>query len=368
MNDNKRYSLLILVFFAIAAIFTVIWGLFLNYGKITVNGQAPFEVNVISGPTIKCQQSPCEIELKPGPHAVIFQKSGFREIRENIDVQRWGNGDVKIDFQFIPVIEPVENAAELSTDQTADIPKEAVASYLMPNNNNIFYLAVAADGREALMFKGDGESKVIAYFPKSLENPTILASENGKKVAVLEKADQLNSVYLIDADASNRQKIFQSTTAIEHFVIAPDGSKIALISGQKAYLVNTDGSSEELTFAVEGKGLAWFNDKTLVVISPTLLTSDLQAAAENVLQNDNVAFDDYMKILDAANESTEVTTDEKTLFFYFYNIENKSLERLVGVTGTKNLPVQLAVESTSDGQKLFFYDEENKKYQIVFQP
>lgn len=367
MNDNKRYSLVILILFTVAAIFTIVWGMFLNYGKITVDAQAPFMVNVIAGPSVECEQNPCEIQLKPGLHTVIFQKSGFREVRQDIDVKRWGNSDIKVDFKFIPIIEPVETEDKTKTDDDI-VPANAITSYILPDKEDVFYLKEEADGKESLMFKKGKEDKIIAYFPKSLGNPLITASDNGQKVAILEQLDQVNSIYLVDVDASSKDKIFQSAAPIEHFAISPNGQHVAVISDGKTLLIGNDGSSQELSFTVVKKGLAWFGDGKIVVISDTLLTADLQAAAESVVQNNNVAFDDYMKILDAANESTDIIPDEKTLFVYLYDIESESLERLATISGTKNLPVKLEVKNAPATKELFFYDEEENKYQIVLQP
>ncbi len=346
MNDNKKLSIVILILFAIGAVFTVIWGLFLNQGTLVVEGDAPFEVSVITGPTEKCSQSPCSIEVKPGMHTVIVRKSGFREERQDVEVKRWKDNKIAVDFEFIPVIKEVEGEEAISKTEH-------------------FTLQNQGDGRQALMFENteNSEEKVVAYFPKPLEDAEVFTSKTESAVAVLDKSSTENTVYLVDVASSNKQSVFKSTAPIIHISVSPNGKMLTVLTDEKSYLVYENGDFEELNFKIEGFGIDWFDDEILAMVSPTLLSGDVQIKAEEFIQNEGVAFDDYMKILDVANESAEPNLEEKVLFVYFYDFKNKRAERLVTVTGVKNLPVSLTVENGN----LFFYDEENKKYQIVLE-
>lgn len=366
MNDNKKYSLLILVLFVIGAIFTVAWGMFLNFGKLTVEAQAPFQINVIAGPSAECPQSPCSLDLKPGKHSVVFSKPGFREEKKDLEIERWDTNEVKVDFQFIAKVEEVTDTAKTDPAKQVDIPSSALASYLSPEGPGLIYLINQNDGKQALILRDGEEEEVISYFTKAFTKPALFVNDDSKTIVILESLEKQGELYLIDVEASSRKNIFQSADKIQTVKISPDGAKIAVLTEQKVFLISRDGSSEELNFQIEGTGLAWYDNETLALLSSSILNSDLEKSIDNGTA-EGVSFQDYLAILDAAESVQEQVIEQKTVFVYLYNISSQTAERLVNVTGTSNLPDKLEVSQENDQKKLFFYDTQGKKFQVVFE-
>lgn len=361
MNDNKRYSLIILVLFAAGAVFTVVWGMFLNFGKLTVQAEAPFQIDVITGPSQDCTQSPCQLELKPGKHTVVFRKNGFKDQTQQLEIKRWGTNEIKVDFQFIPTVEEVTNTE--STPEQTTVPQEALTSYLNPDGPGAIYL-INQNGKQALILKENDTEDVLSYFPKPFLKPTIFVDDDSKTIAVVESLDDRDELYLIDVESSNKKNIFQSASKIQSVAIAPDGQNIAVLTEEKGFLVKPDGTNKELDFDIYGLGLAWYNNEKLALLSTSILNSDVEKTVADV-NEEGITFEDYLTLLEVSDSNEENPTEIKeiTVTVYLYDITNDSAQRLVAINGTTNLPAKIEVKEG----KIYFYDNLQKKYQVIFQ-
>lgn len=351
MNDNKKYSIAILIGFVVIALFTVTWGLFLNFGTLEVTGKAPFTVDVMAGPSVDCDNDTCKVEVKPGSHIVRLYKNGYLDQKQEIDVKRWKTAELKVDFKFIPKVKEVSNEAEKITTKVSEIKEN-------------FSLANQDNGQQALILTENG--KVIAYFSKSLDDAVLYISPNEKSVAIKSNSSQGNDIYLVDVNAQSRTNIFSTKKEIQFIQFSPESQNLIVKVEEKTYVIDQKGNQTAIDFDVEGSAVSWFDEKKIVFASDTLITSDLTSVATENTSNE-FTIENYINLLNEGETELQVN-DSKTVFIYLYDLEKKEATRLVTLQGSDNLPVKIEVNNVGIDKEIFFYDSVDKKYQVVFEP
>lgn len=95
-------------------------------------------------------------------------------------------------------------------------------------------------------------------------------SPDGSKITFSTESDDVISVWVMDADGSNRKRLAGKTSW--HPVWSPDGSKIAFTSGRKGapgiYLINPDGSGEQRLTKSKHESAGEFSEDDMSSWSP----------------------------------------------------------------------------------------------------
>jgi len=345
MDENKKYSIWILILFVLGAIFTVVWGLFLNRGQLTVISKAPYTVSILSGPSQDCTEDTCTLTLKPGKKFLSIFKENHEEFQSEIDVPRWQTVELKADPRFIPKI--VELGEEIS------IPTTKKANFTFDFDHE--------QGKQAVF---DSTGKVISYFPRQLEESTLSVSPDESHIAVLENTGNKANVYLIDVKNLKRNEIFSEEGEVSAVKFSPHASKIIIALKKEDVTENylyKDGKLNKLNYADSIDKFAWIDDEKFIVATGEIILN--AKTASEITDQTEITFEDYFAIV--SGEITEAgSSEEKTVYFHLFNTQNFATQKLSSLVGNEILPVKLDV--LADG-RIIFAAKNAKYYELLLQ-
>lgn len=216
MNEEAQKKLYMwgLIALAIMGALFVLWATFLNRGTLTVNGDAPFIINVAGLKTESCPESPCSVVLAPGDYVISFQKAGYRTVERNVNVPI-GEQVEDVTFQFIPVISKrgVESDLHVFTDPVMSIP-DLEDTPVFAEKNYATYLAFDLESkRQTLYILGLAddqlsEPRVATSFIRTIDDYTIVPGiEDHNRIALIERLEEESSLYMIDLSEKSRDNI-----------------------------------------------------------------------------------------------------------------------------------------------------------------
>ena len=216
MNEEAQKKLYLwgLITLAVIGVLFILWATFLNKGTLTVNGSAPFIVNVSGVKTESCSESPCSLTLAPGDYAISFQKAGYRTVERDINIPL-GEKVEEVTFQFIPVFSKrgIEADLQLFTKPVLSIP-ELEDTPIFAEENYATYLAFDPESkRQTLYILGLAddelsEPRVATSFIRTIDDYTIIPGiEDQNRIALIERTEEESSLYMIDLTEKSRDNI-----------------------------------------------------------------------------------------------------------------------------------------------------------------
>lgn len=274
----KKFYTIGLVIIVILGILFMVWAFFLNKGKLTVNAEAPFTIQVGQIATVSCTESPCTTELAPGNYTVNLKKSGYRDLSINADIPLWGEDIQDVQFEFIPVLEKLGSEEDLQlfaepvfeTDDLKDTP-------IFTEDNFIAYMAIDPENRKQTLYTrelledGLDEAQIATSFIRTVDEYAIYPNiKDRKKIAFVDNTGDQSAVYLVDLEEKTKDNILSVPAIFNLKWIA--GSDNFLYEGRREndiqiyiYYYNAE-SKESSKVAVQTAldNVAFINNQTLI--------------------------------------------------------------------------------------------------------
>lgn len=254
VDKRKTFTLAFLIGFAIlVATGYSLWGVFLNYGNLELEGEAPFTVKVLEYQDFECLQSPCEFKLKPGLYDVIIQKENHKSLFTSAGIQRWETTTLKLNLEITPIIIAADQIPENNID-TSDQYSLTIDDYT---------------GLQKLVRQDDPFSQGLIYFTNPIADPQIFSTYNKYLLILSAKGD----VYKIDLRAKSREHLGSfPDLEIDSGSFSPDGRYFIFTHEKSDYLqiLDTSTTSEFLkktNLITDLTRYDWIYDNTIVFIS-----------------------------------------------------------------------------------------------------
>lgn len=202
-------------------------------GKIIVNSQPPYQIQVLGGENFTCSENPCVIRQTSGIKDLYLQKEGHQSVLETIDVGVWSKSEIEVIFKPFPKL--------MSVDVLPEIDGNPDYSLVMDEVN----------GMQKLV-SGDSEVAIV-YFPKAIDEPVIFGDKNYVLIV-----DKKGTAYKVDVRANKRDRVLVGEAKLL-------GGKWSL-----------DG--RYFVFSVEGNDFLWLMDSR----NQTLKQLDINSGLEQI--------------------------------------------------------------------------------------
>lgn len=218
MNEEaqKKLYMWILIAVAVMGLLFVLWAVFLNRGTLTIQGEAPFTLNIQALQTKNCLESPCSIELAPGDYNISIQKPGFRTVETLVQVPINGEHIEEVTFEFIPIIQKVGIEADVQAFPEVNVVvPELGDTPLYYEENYITYLAYDdVTKRQTLYLRGITEDsltepQITTSFIRTIDEYTIVPNiEQANSIALIDQTGDEDAVYIVNMSEKSRNNIF----------------------------------------------------------------------------------------------------------------------------------------------------------------
>jgi hypothetical protein len=207
----------------ILGIIFMFWTMVLNRGTIIIHSKAPFTLTIQNLRTENCLTDDCSTVVAPEDYSITVAKTGYKSFSQAITVPIMGKYEQSVSLQFIPVIsasqlpktqifpnDPHLTPAQIKqlglTAQTQiffNAPKNLIC-YISVNPANLrqelFLAAINADG-------SPGTPQLVTSFLRDIQNFVIAPNAAGDKVAVIDRAPDGATLYVVDRKAQNRTSL-----------------------------------------------------------------------------------------------------------------------------------------------------------------
>jgi hypothetical protein len=196
----------------------------LNFGKVTLYGEAPFKAEIFGGEIFSCITSPCEIKAKIGTSQLIISKENFQQNSMEVDFKLWQKTDYNVTFKVNPYIE--------KTNVIPEKEKEFLYDIMFDSETKSY----------KLFEKSDEEKNALAYFPEEIKNPKIF----GSKYSII-VSSQKNS-YLINLTLKTKTPLPDfAYSAITEYKFSPDGNFFQFKTPDSSYWWIMDLSAKTIS-------------------------------------------------------------------------------------------------------------------------
>jgi hypothetical protein len=273
-KDRKKLIFLFIIIGGVVLYF--IWANFLDFGKVTLYGEAPFKAEIFGGETFYCDDSPCELKTETGEHQLIISKENFRQNMIGIDIELWGTTDYSLAFKVNPYLE-----------KTSVIPaEEKEFSYeIMFDEETKNY---------KLFEKSDKTKNALAYFQEEIKNPKIFGSKSSV-IIVRSPTSSLGSdtdlTYFVDLSTKTKKPLPAfNYSSITEYKFSPDGNFFQFKTPESSYWWLMNLSAKEISAPIQTKiestlKTDWIYGNKIIVISQNLsvnLYDPIQEKFENL--------------------------------------------------------------------------------------
>jgi hypothetical protein len=316
-EKRKQIALAVLIILVISlSVLYFLWGTVIDYGKISIEGDTPFSVEVFGSEQHQCDLSPCELKLRGGISTLIFRKDEHESFLIEQDVKMWKTLSIEAKFEIKP---------QITTAQSLPIKSAEKEFTLTIDGDN---------GMQKLVDSADSRSTSIVYFKAPLENYQIFST---KDFALIQSEDQL---YKVDTQNNKKTALSQFSLAeIEESVFSDDGKYLIVRAGGEISIINTvDLTIQDLDFS-NAATFAWTNANQLIFV--TKQTFSVSSAAGKYGEN-------YINLLTSDSESA--------LTFGTYHPDEDSYTKIEKFTEIKEVPTELI--PLSNGRAVYFQSEE----------
>ncbi|MBT3864906.1 hypothetical protein HOE67_02820 [Candidatus Peregrinibacteria bacterium] len=222
-SSNKKKKIILIAIPIILILGYIGWIRFLDFGKIEVYENPPYEVVVFDQGTYQCEDAPCVIKTETGPKFISFYKTGYKSIKENIEVNLWTSTEVYPELKRDPHLGTIEKIPESPTKYPH---KKYDIQYNEKNHN-------------WKLVEEDTPDRAIIYFPKKPKDYQLLSGNNA---AVL----LTNTVTYIKTQSKQTQNIADANYSAIALKVSPNG---------KYFLIKTRDQQNQLSTKVISQNL-----------------------------------------------------------------------------------------------------------------
>lgn len=267
-SEEKRSTLtliFLLGFSVIVAITYFIWGAFLNFGHLSLEGEAPFVVKVYKSQEIICSSSPCLLKLKPGSQSIFVQKEGYKPIIADTIVQLWSTSNLRLSLEVVPEL--------IKTDQVPANALDAETQYEL--------VVDELTGIQKLVANNDQLKTAIVLFQNPLKEPRILGNY-GKYLLIITKDDE---VFKIDLRAKSREKLaLANPSGIISGTFSPSGRYFLFADKNSDYLklLDTNSSTANVRYTLLQSHFTfydWLYNDSIIFLSPQTFILDVSSTS-----------------------------------------------------------------------------------------
>ena len=180
MSIKLENFLVLLITCAICA-GVIAWSFFLNFGKISIQANVPFEIHNISKQTIVCQNKQCFQKVPIGTFEATFTSAGYHDITQQIVIKRFQTTNFSLNFILKPVL--ISHGFYKPLPYSDYLPVEIKSSTTLQwdkQNKNVAYVKAQDSNFELFIWnKKEQKSKKITNLFR-LQKPIIYWGNTGK--------------------------------------------------------------------------------------------------------------------------------------------------------------------------------------------
>ncbi len=212
--ENQRLKAIFILLGTIFGIIVVLFWMFRwNQGTVVISANAPYSVTLLpKGGGKNCQTNVCELSAPPRTYTIKIKKEGYFEEERTITIKRWQKTNIEIAPAKIPVLKEDE---------------KRVKNEKVERKNQEFILETQeSTGWQALMKKSEEGNDLIVYFTREMVDADIVATIDGKVVAIIDRRMRKNVVYAVTVKEKKRTRLFEDID-IKNLKISPSGTMIA---------------------------------------------------------------------------------------------------------------------------------------------
>ena len=360
----------------------LVWAVFLNRSTIIINAKAPFTLAISGLRSENCSTDSCSTAVVPGDYNFTIKKTGYKDLTKTITVPFGRAYEETVKLEFIPIItQSTKTKAEIfpppfqlskteseklgvNTDTQlffSDAPTGATPKFVtyinrnQTNNRQTLYIAPLRGGarqnndatqQTASADLQIGEPQIVTSFLRDLQTPLIAPNMAGDKVAVIDRAPDQATLYMIDQQAKNRAAI-ASYPAIRNLRWIPASNDFIFQARPQTGAPEAlflyrwdDGKTTKLDLNTTLENIAIINKNRILAVTDQSISGDVTDPA--TLEGSLVSL----------NSNTAPTTPATPthLFIDYSLISNEA--RLITTLTTGDFPTQ--VSAAADQKSLYF--------------
>ena len=249
-----------LVYFLIISIslFMIIWTFFLNWGKIEIISNQPFQISGLGKSKIICPMQHCLEKVPIGDFATIFYSEGFEDIQATISIRRWKTTEAVLTFKYKPVL------VDLGAIQRDDFPEIPLflQEKIIPTWDNTFQKIAYFEKNQTVidLFLWQKEKqkvqKITSFY--NFQKPQIYWGKTGNFLILQNEAD----FFLINLEKKYKDNL-NLQKKILNLAFSPDDTQILFETEKGLFVYNFQTQIEKtLNLKIEMENLIWKNATT----------------------------------------------------------------------------------------------------------
>ncbi len=206
----------------IAIIALAAWGMFFNYGNLTINSKISNFTVKYSGNTINCQLD-CDLKLKPGSYNFTIESPGYTSMEYTAYLLK----NEQEDITYAPLknitLKPAESYTEITTPsfinssggQQLTFKGEVITTFKNPLNNPKVILSPTL--KSAFIYL-----TIVAPVVPESTNAVANANANANAVTNADTTNNLNEYYFVDLIKKSKEKISLEFSSPTNFNLVSD--------------------------------------------------------------------------------------------------------------------------------------------------
>ncbi len=264
---KKHWGLIFFLLMVLASIAVFFWSTYFYLGYLVVESEAPFLVEIEGVKEVDCQDSPCEIKLRPGNYELTLKKENYFDDHQEVNIQWWKKKEIRAQFFHQPYLEvegeldeinvPKNSRGENYEDNREEVSlnsllREKDLSGLNNFSGKIERISFSPEGESFLIFLESGvrlyDSEKGELIGAALSSQANFAWDiQGDKILFLEKEKELHKLFLWDL-SGKKVDLITSFESLEGPIISFSAlAQRALIvdKGKDLYLIDLEKKSKE---------------------------------------------------------------------------------------------------------------------------
>lgn len=345
-QPSKIQAIGFFIFTLCVAGFVFAWFLFLNKGRVEIEGEFPFSVSIGSEEKT-CSAKPCTFSLTPRSYTAILKKKGFFDDEKAVRVLRGQTTVIRSKFQFIPTVTEVKSRplfwgnSNVDKDHLLVITKSSVGVQDLKTGKSITtgisptMLPVWAgsdvaylehkDEKDSINLWNSGTPKQVAVFVRPLKDPTLMSSASGEFLVVIETADDKSQTYYLVNTKENTRKSLILPISAQNLHVVGKTLFYETVENDFKHVMGLDlANAAQTTYQIPA-----LDSENIIEKSPDVFIF-FSAQNQQTKSSSNLGPAISDVITDVEN-STSQNLPETSLFLTQYSKETESFKTLVTI-------------------------------------
>ena len=329
---KSKHPILVLILTILIAIGIIVWGVFFNQATLTVTSDlTPYQV-VLGSQITDCQDSPCQLTVKPKRYKVDVTKTGYTTLSQELNIDRGDKLTIKYEPLLLPRLKPIEEAPE---------PIESGYFQINSVGEQLLYLRTPDQG-----------DIVVTTFKDPLTDPSLRVSPNQNYALVWSETEFPPQYFLVDLPLKTKQSFEFPDQEVPDDIKFLNARQVLISSDNQIRLFDLD-SKENFFFPIQSLDhLQSITDSQSLLVS----TSDLDEFS--LSGNQEVSFEELL----------DTTTDEllfqdsdqpTTAKLYYYLQEADAYVRLFDLDENFQPPYKFFPAQIENQTEIILQSNEN---------